>query len=136
VSLTDTIVVDKLETPLPPKVAEIISSEFNLLPKDVPLSKVNDDYINKHSQSARNIYCGLQVRSTLEPSPSPEKQSAAVLATLSLPTITLHDAQEGMALLRIWESPKVDEFRTECQKKWPESSIFRTSEEGKSAGSA
>jgi len=117
------LAIDKDIDSLSPKSAEVIKSEFNLLPASVDLSKCNDEYLSKHKDCARRTTSALKVRKllSLDLSSSIEKDVAAVI---KLDSITMEEAKEALELLQSWKSSEVDGFRSSAAKKWPNAIVF------------
>ncbi|KAF4632543.1 hypothetical protein G7Y89_g5579 [Cudoniella acicularis] len=120
------LALDKdLET-LPPKVAEVINSEFNLLPASTPLTQYNDEYLSKHKDCARRTLSALSVRKLLSPESSPACEKD-VLSILKFPTVTFEEAKEALELLSSWRSSQLESFRSGAAEKWPKATIFAAS---------
>jgi len=117
---------DKDGAELPPKSAEIIKSELNLLLASTTPSKFNDEYLSKHKNCARRTLSALKVRKLLSPdsASSCEKDTAAVI---DLPSITFQEAKEALELLSLWKSSKAESFRTTAAAKWPKATVFAAS---------
>lgn len=117
------LALNKEEKTLSPQAAEAIKSEFTLLPAGVDLTKYNDEYITKHSDCSRRMVSGLKTRRLLsrESASSVEKD---IISVLDLPSITLEEATEAFALLRLWKSKEVESFRLLAEAKWPKATVF------------
>jgi hypothetical protein len=111
---------------LAPQTAEVIKSEFSLLPASVSLSQYNDEYLSKHKNCARRTLSALRVRKLLSPdsAASCKKDAADVI---KLPSITMEEAQETLDLLRSWNSSDIDSFRAQAAAKWPKATVFSSS---------
>jgi peptide alpha-N-acetyltransferase len=85
------------------KSAEVIKSEFTLLPASADLSKFNDEFLFKHKDSAQHVMSVMRARRSLSPDSSSncEKDIAGIL---DLPNITFEEAMEGLELLSSWRS--------------------------------
>ena len=120
------LAIDETGEELNPKTAEIIKSEFTLIPASTPLAKFNDDYVSRHKDCVRRTVSGLKVRKLLSPelASSYEKDIAAVV---SMPSITFEEAKEVLELLRSWKSPEAEGFRSKATAKWPKATIFEES---------
>ena len=115
--------MDGLSEPLHPKVAEIIKSEFTLIPPSQSVVNFNDEFINKHKDSVSHIQSALRARQNIDKD-SLEQNEKDLLATLDLPSITMEEAKAGSDLLRWWRSSKLDTYNAKAASKWPESTIF------------
>jgi hypothetical protein len=111
---------------MPAKSAEVIKSEFTLLPPSVNLSQYNDDYLSRNKDCARQTLSALNVRKLLEPD-SVGQCGKDVVDMLKLPNITSEEAQEGLELLNSWKSSELTSFRKAAVEKWPKASIFDAS---------
>ncbi len=111
---------------MPAKSAEVIKSDFTLLPASVNLSQYNDEYLAKHKDCARRTLSALKVRRLLGPDVAGRCEKD-VVGTLKLPTTTFEEAKEGLELLSSWNSSELDTFRNAAAAKWPKASVFDTS---------
>jgi N-alpha-acetyltransferase 15/16, NatA auxiliary subunit len=111
---------------LSPTSAEVIKTEFTLLPTPVNLAQYNDEYLSKHKDCARRTLSGLKARKMLSPDSAPNIEKDAV-AILNLPTITFEEAREGLVLLSTWKSSEIETFRKTAGEKWPKATVFKTS---------
>jgi N-alpha-acetyltransferase 15/16, NatA auxiliary subunit len=111
---------------LSPTSAEVINTEFTLLPTPVNLVQYNDEYLSKHKDCVRRTLSGLKVRKMLSPDSTPSIEKDAV-SILNLPTITFEEAREGLVLLSTWKSSEIETFRKIAGAKWPKASVFKTS---------
>lgn len=117
------LAVDKDLEGVPAKSAEVIKSEFTLLPASVNLSQYNDEYLSKNKDCARRTLAVLKVRKLLAPDSGGQFGKEAV-GVLRLPSITLDEAMEAFELLSSWKSIELENFRKEAAAKWPKASIF------------
>jgi peptide alpha-N-acetyltransferase len=119
-------IIDKDAETLAPQTAEIIKSEFTLLPASTSLSQYNDEYLSKHKDSARHTLSASRVHKLLSPDSAAryEKDAANVI---KLPSITMDEAKEALDLLRSWNSSEADGFRTSAAAKWPNATAFAAS---------
>jgi peptide alpha-N-acetyltransferase len=111
---------------LPTTSAEVIKTEFTLLPIPVNLAQYNDDYLSKHKDCARRTLSALKVRRMLSPNSAPSIERDAV-AILNLPDITFEEAKEGLVVLNAWKSSEAETFRKIAATKWPKATVFKTS---------
>ncbi|KAH8808331.1 NMDA receptor-regulated protein 1-domain-containing protein [Xylogone sp. PMI_703] len=108
-----------------PKSADVIKSDFTLLPSGTSLTQFNDDYLAKHKNCPRRVLSGLQVRKSLSPDTSSNCEKG-VLGVLDLPNITFEEAVEALKILQLWNSSQVDAFKSSAQSKWPKALIFQS----------
>jgi hypothetical protein len=120
------LALDKDIEGLPAKSAEVIKSEFTLLPPSVNLSQYNDEYLSRNKDCARRTLSVLKVRKLLTPD-SVGQCAKDVAGVLKLPTITSEEAQEALELLSSWKSSELESFRKAASGKWPKASIFKAS---------
>ena len=110
---------------------EVINAEFNdLLPASTDLAKHNDDFLQKHHDSAPHVQSCLRVRRMLDPSSS-EKNQQDLIRTLALAGCSLDDAIHGLELLEEWKAePKYkDNYLAAAHERWPEASAFAPKKE-------
>lgn len=117
------LALDKDSEILPPMSAQVVKSEFTLLPTSVDLPKHNDEYLAKHKDCARQTLSALKVRKLLKPD-SVSAVEKDVAAVVNLPTITMEEAIEALELLTLWKSSEVDRYRIKAGAKWPKATIF------------
>ena len=107
---------------------EILDTEFNtLFPASTDLSKHNDEYMQKHHDSAAHVQAALRVRMLLDSSSS-EKNQQDVIRTLALDGSSLEDAVRGLATLKKWKAK--DQYTTDyvaaAHERWPDADAFGT----------
>jgi N-alpha-acetyltransferase 15/16, NatA auxiliary subunit len=110
---------------IPEKAAEVIKAEFTIFPESMTPSKFNEDFLSKHSHSARHVYAALRVRQLL-PSHDKSKSEAEILAPLDFPDIKLTEAIEGLELLSSWRS-NTEPYLSKAHSLWPEATVFKSS---------
>jgi N-alpha-acetyltransferase 15/16, NatA auxiliary subunit len=120
------LALDKDLASLDPKVAEIIKSEFTLLPESASLTQFNNDYLSKHKDCARRTLSGLSVRKLLAHDLAPSAD-ADVVNVLKIEGVTTEEAVEGLELLQRWKSGEVEAFRKAAAAKWPKATVFAAS---------
>jgi hypothetical protein len=120
------LAIDKDVEGVPAKSAEVIKSEFTLLPASVNLTQYNDEYLSGNKDCARRTVSALKVRKLLAPD-SAGQCGKDVVGVLKFPSITLEEATEALDLLRSWKSSEVEDFRKAAAAKWPKTSIFEAS---------
>lgn len=107
---------------LPPKVAEVIKSDFTEVPEAADLAKVNQEFREKHKASAQHVLASIRVQAALGEDRG--KLGKDVVGLLQTPGVELEDAIDAQELLVGWKSAEVDEFRKAAAGKWPEASLF------------
>ena len=120
------LAIDNDGSKLQPKSAELIKSEFNLIPTSATPSQFNDEYLARHKDCARRILSALKVRKLLFPesASASEKDAAAVI---KLPSITFEETRGALDLLSSWKSSQLDSFKQAAATKWPKATIFASS---------
>lgn len=103
--------------------AQIIKSEFTILPESTSLSQYNDEYLASHKDCARRTLSALKARSLIKPDLAASCQKDAA-ALIKLPSITIEEATETLELLRSWNSTDIDSFRSQAAAKWPKAVVF------------
>ncbi|KAI1383004.1 N-terminal acetyltransferase A, auxiliary subunit [Hypoxylon trugodes] len=107
---------------LPPKVAEVLKSEFKVVDASADLKKFNADFKEKHKDSAAHVISAIKIERLL--GEDKKKSEKDLVAALSLKDIEHEQATESLALLRQWRSAEVDAFKTAAHQKWPEVTAF------------
>ncbi|TVY25801.1 N-alpha-acetyltransferase, NatA auxiliary subunit [Lachnellula hyalina] len=120
------LALDKDLATLPPKVAEIIKSEFTLLPESVSLTQFNNDYLSKYEDCARRTLSGLSARKLLAHDLAPSTD-ADVVKVLKIDNVAMEEAVEGLELLQSWKSGALEAFRKAAAAKWPNATVFAAS---------
>lgn len=108
------------------KIQEVIAAEFDpILPASADLSKHNDEFLQRHHDSAGHVQACLKVRQFLDPSSS-DKNQQDVIRTLALEGSSLEDAMAGLELLKEWKAKDQyrDDYLTAARERWPEASAF------------
>lgn len=117
-----------LPEPLPPKVSEIMTSEFSSLnpSSELDLQKSNDKFIEKHKDSPRHYLVGLQARQFLGYS-SRERNEEEVLEVVSGEQATPEDAVQAIEIIREWGGD-ASKVMAKAAEKWPEANVFQSKE--------
>lgn len=118
------LAIDAASVSIPEKAAEVINAEFTLFPPSTTPLNFNEDFLAKHSDSARHIFAGLRVRQLL-PSYDKSKIESDILATLNLPNIKLAEAIEGLELLSSCKS-SAESYVSKANSLWPQATVFKT----------
>lgn len=108
---------------LSPKSAEIIKSEFKLIPTSTSPTQFNDAYLAKNKDCARRTLSALKSRKLLSPDSATTSESD-IAALIKLPTLTFEEAKEILEVLSLWKSSQADTFRSGAGAKWPKASSF------------
>lgn len=118
--------LDSISEPLPPPVAEVVNSEFELLlAKTQNLEQWNDSFLAAHKDSVAHVQSALDCRQLLKPD-SKAQCAKDLSSTLDLANITIDQAVAGLNLLNQWgcdEAAKTA-YIQKASAKWPEASVF------------
>ncbi len=115
-------VVGPVLSSLPPKVQEIIKSEFTAIPASADLKKLNQDFRAKHQDSAEHVHAAIRTAHLLgEDKTKAEKE---LVDLLQLKSVTPSTAEEVLATLEQWGGSGVVPFKKAASGKWPEVGIF------------
>ena len=109
------------------KIQEVIAAEFDpILPASADLSKYNEEFLQKHHESAPHVQACLKVKQFLDPS-SIEKNQQDVIRTLALEGSSLQDASRGLDILKEWDAKGRyrDDYITAAHERWPEAIVFK-----------
>lgn len=107
---------------LPPKVAEVINAEFTEIPASADLTKLNQEFKEKHNTSTQHVLSSIRVQEHLGGDRG--KLATEVVDLLKLSGIQWEDASDAQELLQQWKSSELGGFKKAAAQKWPESSIF------------
>lgn len=108
--------IDSAASSLDAKTAEVIKSEFSLIPESTSLAQFNADFLARHKESAAHVLSASRVQSLLTPT-----DKKAVSSILELPSTTLEQAIEGLSL-----ADEKDGYRSVAASKWPNATAFQT----------
>jgi hypothetical protein len=117
------LAIEKDAETLQPKSAEIIKSEFTLLPSSLTPTQFNDDYRSAHRDGARGTLSAIKVQKLLTPE-STSSCEKDVAALIKLTSITTEEAKEALDVLRSWKSSEADNFRSSAAAKWPKATTI------------
>ncbi|KAI1423372.1 tetratricopeptide [Xylaria sp. FL1777] len=107
---------------LPAKVAEVIKAEFTAINASTDLKQYNNEFLEKHKDSAAHVVSAIKVRKLLgEDQKTCEK---ALFGVLSLKSEDWEPAAEALGLLYQWRSSEADAFRKAADETWPEVTLF------------
>ncbi|KAF2496045.1 N-alpha-acetyltransferas-like protein 15 [Lophium mytilinum] len=117
--------LDASSSSLPPKVSEVITAHFTLIPASEPLPAFNDAFLKSHAKSPLAVHAGLKARYLLDPA-SKSQNEKDLVATLDLPEITFEETKQGLGLLGQWgsETGIKEEYKEKARGKWPECGAF------------
>lgn len=114
---------------LPENVQKIIQEQYlsNLSSKS--LEDCNEEYLTQHRESAPHIHSVVRFRQALKPNDESTKTKAVknLQTTLTLPSITLHDAQEGLQVLKdvgVSETERKS-YVDQALKRFPEATVLK-----------
>jgi len=126
VTLIAKLAVSKPAEPLSSQASEVIKESFTTPPADADLKAYNDDFLKKHSQSASHLQSGYNVRYILDNS-SKSQNEQDLQKTLELSSITIEEAQAGLALLTQWKSEQKvkDDYRAKAAGRWSSATVFK-----------
>ncbi len=103
---------------LPPKVVEVLKSEFKAVDPSSDLAKYTADFEAKHKDSALYILSAVAAKRVLGQDKG--KADKQLVDTLGLPGTKFADAAEILSVLKGWRSTEVAGFQKAAQNKWPE----------------
>lgn len=111
---------------LAPNILETFESGLaSLASKDTDLGKLNNDFLQKHHESAPHVQAALRTRVDILDPASKEKCCQDIIRTLALECI-LEDAATGLRTLRDWhcEQRYIDDYIAAAHERYPEASVF------------
>jgi peptide alpha-N-acetyltransferase len=103
---------------LPPKVQEVLSSEFTLIGPTTDLKAHNDSFQSTNKSSLSHVLSSIRAKRTL--GESKDTYEKELLGLLELPGATYADALDILETLRSWWSQGAEAFRKAALAKWPE----------------
>ena len=117
------LAIDEAGETLPSQSAQVIKSEFTLLPSSGKLSDFNEEYLSKRKDSVMHALSALSVRKLLSPASTSDIENG-VLELIKKPSIQFEEAKEGLELLESWKSVEVENYRSSSAAKWPKAQAF------------
>ncbi|KAI2780588.1 N-terminal acetyltransferase A, auxiliary subunit [Daldinia loculata] len=111
----------KLES-LPPKVAEVLKTEFALLDVTADLKKYNASFQEKHKNSPPHVISAVKTERLIGEDKKKTEQDLA--GVLNLKDVQHEHAEEVLAILKQWRSGEADSFKAAAHDKWPEVTVF------------
>ncbi|KAF9696101.1 hypothetical protein EKO04_006156 [Ascochyta lentis] len=111
---------------LPAEVSQVVKETFTTPAADADLKAYNDDFIQKHSESATHLQAAYTARYFLDNSTKSQNE-VDLIKTLDLSNITFEQAEQGLALLGEWKSDEKvkDEYRSKAASQWSEATVFK-----------
>ena len=113
---------------MPEKALNVFESELSILiPKDADLTKINNDFLQTHHESASHVQTALRARvDILDPS-SKDTASQDMIRTLALEAGSLEDATRGLELLKNWkaEHQYIDTYIATAHERYPKATAFQ-----------
>lgn len=103
---------------IPPKVLDVLKSEFAAIAPKGDLKKYNDEFLAANKDSARHVLSAIKTKKLLGQDKA--KSEEEILGLLSIPSIDFYDAIEALDTLKRWKSSQVEAFKKAAQSKWPE----------------
>ncbi|MCJ1321423.1 hypothetical protein MMC15_006768 [Xylographa vitiligo] len=123
--------LSNLTDPLPPKVSEVITSEFSSRypSSKADLEKLNNHFLKDHKDSAQHQLAGLQARQFLDQG-TREANEKEVLRILAADSTEMTDAVRAVGIIREWAGD-VSKVLAKAADRWPEADIFQVKEKKK-----
>lgn len=114
--------IDPVLDSLPAKVAELIKSDFTVIPADKDVGQFNQEFLEAHRDSPLHVASAIKARRTLgEDRDKVEKELAELVKHDKM---TFEQAREVLDVLQTWKSKEVETFRTLAKGRWPEVTVF------------
>jgi hypothetical protein len=115
--------VKPLVDSLPLKVAEVIRSEFTVLPLSEEANQFNDVFYSKAKDDAALALAAIRSRRTLGGDRAQCEQ--ALVGLLQIDGVRVEDARVALSTLKSWRSSEAAEmFEKTARAKWPEVTRF------------
>jgi N-alpha-acetyltransferase 15/16, NatA auxiliary subunit len=114
--------LDKEAKTLPPKVAEVIAAEFTEIPAFADLAKHNEEFRQRHKNSAPHVLATIRVQDSLGVDRA--RLGKEVVGLLQIEGVGLREASDAQELLKSWKSGELEAFKKAAAQKWPEASLF------------
>ncbi|KAF2131503.1 N-alpha-acetyltransferas-like protein 15 [Dothidotthia symphoricarpi CBS 119687] len=111
---------------LPAQTSDAIKESFTTPAADADLKTFNDEFAQKHAQSAPHLQSAYNTRYVLDNSTKGQNESD-LKETLGLDGVTIEQAQAGLALLEEWKSEESvkDDYRAKAAERWSEATVFK-----------
>ncbi|KAJ7599220.1 NMDA receptor-regulated protein 1-domain-containing protein [Mycena floridula] len=111
--------------PIGPLVSETLAQ---LLPDEISLETFNSQYLQRHSRSAASIIAAAKVAKSLET--ARDEVGNILFTTLGEGVdLTIQGGLDIIGMLSKLKSPRENEFRVACDKKFERSTVFKSAEE-------
>ncbi|KAI0398965.1 tetratricopeptide [Xylaria palmicola] len=107
---------------LPPKVVEVIKTEFTAIDASTDLKKYNIDFLDKHKNSAPHVVSAVKIQKLL--GEDLKTCENGLFEILKLKSDNWEPAAEALGLLFQWRSSEAAAFKTAAEKTWPEVTLF------------
>nr|POE47480.1 n-terminal acetyltransferase a complex subunit nat1 [Quercus suber] len=121
-------ILSNLSEPLSAPVQQVMNEQFLSKQSSKSLEEINEEYLTLHQASALQIHSVARLRSVLEPaSEKATSQSAQnLLDTLSLVSLTLKEAEEGLAVLKAIgaDSAAQESYIKAANTRFPQADVF------------
>ncbi|ROT36714.1 N-terminal acetyltransferase A complex subunit nat1 [Sodiomyces alkalinus F11] len=114
--------IDPVLATLPPKVQDLIKSEFKAVPADNTAGQYNQEFLEAHKESPPHVVSAVKARKVLGEDPS--KVEKELVALVKGEKVTFEQAGEILEVLKTWKSKEVDTFRALATGRWPQVTIF------------
>ncbi|KAF2196701.1 TPR-like protein [Delitschia confertaspora ATCC 74209] len=110
---------------LPSQVTEVLKSSFTWLPAGADLKSYNNEWQQKHLDSAPHLQSAYKVRAFLDPG-TKEVNEKDIQKLLDLPSNTQEQALAGLSCLEEWGSDEKtrEAYREAAAGRWPEATVF------------
>ena len=98
-----------------------------LVSHDADLSKLNNDFLQAHHESAPHVQASLRAKCELLDPASKDNASQDLIRTLALEGSTLEDALRGLELLRGWKADEkyVYTYIAAAHERYPKATAFQ-----------
>lgn len=107
---------------LPPKVAEVIDSEFSAVPPSADLNKLNAEFRAAHKGKPAHELAAVRASRSLG---ADQKQAEKdIISILDIGSLTLEDAEAAADTLKIWRSSELEAAKRVAKSRFPEATVF------------
>ncbi|KAI0439529.1 tetratricopeptide [Xylaria telfairii] len=108
---------------LPPKVAQVIKTEFTAIHPSTDLEEYNVEFLEQHKDSPPHVVSAVKIQKLLgEDQKTCEK---ALFDVLKLKGDDWEPAAEALGLLFQWRSSEAEAFKKAAEETWPEVTLFQ-----------
>ena len=109
---------------LPPKVQEVIKSEFTAIAPSTDLEEYNDDFLAKHKGSVPHAIAAIKMKELVDEDADKVTGEKELAGLVGSSECTFEDAQAILDLLRGSRSKELEGFKKKAAEKWPEVTAF------------